>query len=186
MAANRAAITPTIAVAGGFFDFYLRHPELDSDRRFETFWPASYRQGLAGFAKLVGKNQSLLSYGLTNARDTIKTLHESGVRIVAGTDSPIFPYGLTLIIELNNYAEAGLKSYQALQAATSIAAQAIGAENEIGSIRAGMLADLIIVAGDPLADLTELFNLTDVITNGRHYPLQKILCAESNTDCTNN
>lgn len=183
MAANQASITPTVAVAGGFFNFYLQHPELNTDRRFETFWPASYRQGLAGFAKLVGKKQTLLQHGLMNAHQTIRKLHESGVQIVAGTDSPIFPYGLTLIVELNNYAEAGLASYEALQAATSIAARAMGAENEIGSIRAGMLADLIIVDGDPLADLTELFNLTDVITNGRHYPIEKLLCSNSKPDC---
>jgi imidazolonepropionase-like amidohydrolase len=87
---------------------------------------------------------------------------------------------------LNNYAEAGLEPYEALQAATSIAAQAMGAENEIGSIRAGMLADLIIVDGDPLADLTELFNLTDVMTNGRHYPIEKLLCYDSKTNCIEN
>jgi imidazolonepropionase-like amidohydrolase len=125
----------------------------------------------------------MLNYGLANAHETLVKLHAAGVRIVAGTDSPIFPYGLTLIIELNNYAEAGLESYEALQAATSIAAQALGAENEIGSIRDGMLADLIIVDGDPLADLTDLFNLTDVLTNGRHYSLENLLCPGSNTDC---
>ena len=79
------------------------------------------------------------------------------MRIVAGTDSPIFPYGLALIIELNNYAAAGLRPHEALQTATSVAAEVMGAANEIGSIRAGMLADLIIVDGDPLADLTDLF-----------------------------
>jgi imidazolonepropionase-like amidohydrolase len=46
-----------------------------------------------------------------------------------------------------------------------------------------MLADLIIVDGDPLADLTDLFNLTDVLTNGRHYSLENLLCPGSNTDC---
>jgi imidazolonepropionase-like amidohydrolase len=175
MTANNSTITPTMAVAGGFFDYYLQHPEIEADRRFQAFWPQSYRQGLAGFAKLVGRNDSLLRYGLNNAREGLKTLHDSGVRIVAGTDSPIFPYGLTLIIELNNYVSAGLKNYEVLQSATSIAAQEIGAENEIGSIRAGMLADLIVIDGDPLADMTALFNLTAVIINGRHYSLDELL-----------
>ena len=183
MAANGSSVTPTLAVAGGFFDFYLQHPEINADSRFQTFWPDNYRQGLAGFAKLVGKNASLLQFGLANAHAAIESMHESGVRIVAGTDSPIFPYGLTLIIELNNYVAAGLATHEALQAATSVAAEAMGAADKVGSIRAGLLADLIIVDGDPLADLTNLFNLTDVMINGRHYTLEQLL--KNNGDIPN-
>ena len=186
MAANSSTITPTLAVAGGFFGFYLQHPEITADHRFQAFWPESYRQGLAGFARLVGKNESLLRYGLANAHEAIRTLHDSGVRVIAGTDSPIFPYGLTLIIELNNYVAAGLETHEVLQTATSVAAEAMGAANEIGSIRAGLLADLIIVDGDPLADMTELFNLTDVMINGRHYPLEELLCCAENQNTANN
>ena len=175
MAATDSSLTPTLAVAGGFFGYYLQHPELERDERFEAFWPANYRQGLAGFAKLVGRNESLLRFGLKNAEEAVKTLHDAGVRIVAGTDSPIFPYGLTLIIELNNYVNAGLEPHEALRSATSTAAREIGAQNEIGGIREGLLADLIIIDGDPLADMTDLFRLTDVIINGRHIALRELL-----------
>jgi len=94
---------------------------------------------------------------------------------VAGTDSPIFPYGLALIIELQNYVDAGLSPAAALRTATTNAAQAMGAIAEVGRIEAGMLADLVIVDGDPLTRITDLINVQGVILNGRYRSLDQLL-----------
>ncbi len=175
ISANETAITPTVVVAGGFFRYLLANPQLVENRQFKALYPEAYRKGLVGFAEMMGRNKSLLAYGHNNALQNIARLHEKGAQIIAGTDSPIFPYGLALIIELINYQEAGLASWKVLETATSKAAAAIGAEKEVGSIRTGRLADLVIVDGDPLNDIRDLLNVTGVMRNGNYYSLDELL-----------
>ena len=169
------SVTPTIVAGGGFFDFAWRHPEIFDNPQYVALWPGPYRQGLAGFTRVVSKNRILVERGLTNARATVKRLHERGVRIVAGTDSPIFPYGLALIIELANYVDAGLTPAEALQTATTHAAAELGADQEIGRIQPGLLADLVIIDGDPLTDITDLLNVSGVMVNGRYFTLEELI-----------
>jgi len=165
------SVTPTIVVAGGFFDFAWRNPGIFNNPQYVALWPKQYRQGLAGFTRVVGKNRELVQKGLTHARAMLKRLHDRGVPIVAGTDSPIFPYGLALIIELANYVDAGLTPAEALKTATTHAATELGADQEIGRLQPGMLADLVIIDGDPLTDITDLLNVSGVMTNGRYFTL---------------
>ena len=173
-----ATVTPTIAVGGGFFDYAVRHPEIFDNPQYVAFWSPQYRQGLAGFTRMVGKNIDLVRTGLGNAQATVRRLHERGVPIVAGTDSPIFPYGLTLVLELANYVDAGLTPAAALKTATSNAATALGAEKSIGRIQPGMLADLVIVDGDPLSDVMDLLNVSGVMTNGRYFTIMELLAPD--------
>jgi len=173
--ATRAAITPTIAVSGGFFAYLLDDPDIANNAQYANFFDPGYRRGLAGFARILDKRRSLLDEGVRNARDSLLNLHLNGALIVAGTDAPIFPYGLSLIIELANYVDAGLTPAEALRTATSNAARALGAGAEIGRIKAGMLADLIIVDGDPLSDVSELLNVETVISNGRPFSLEQLM-----------
>jgi imidazolonepropionase-like amidohydrolase len=55
--------------------------------------------------------------------------------------------------ELQHLVEAGLTPMQAIQAATGVAAECLGAEHELGTLAKGKRADLIVVDGDPLADV---------------------------------
>jgi imidazolonepropionase-like amidohydrolase len=124
---------------------------------------------------MVGKNIALIRSGYANAGTTLKTLDDQGVNLVAGTDSPIFPYGLALVIELQGYVDAGLTPAAALRTATSNAARAMGAVAEIGRVEAGMLADLVIIDGDPLARMTDLMKVQGVMMNGRYRTLETLL-----------
>ena len=74
---------------------------------------------------------------------------ERGVRVVMGTDSF---NGMYPPAELAYMAEFGLDPFRAIQAATSEAAKLLGLAGEVGTLEPGMRADLIAVAGDPLAD----------------------------------
>ena len=51
----------------------------------------------------------------------------------------------------------------------------MGAEGDLGVVKAGARADLVIVDGDPLADVTDLLNVSAVISNGRYYRLDDLL-----------
>ncbi len=62
---------------------------------------------------------------------------------------------------------AGLSPVRALQGATVVNAEAMGWQDRVGSLEAGKYADLIAVAGDPLADITELQRVRFVMKGGR-------------------
>ncbi|HEX5455461.1 MAG TPA: amidohydrolase family protein, partial [Stellaceae bacterium] len=78
-----------------------------------------------------------------------------GVRVVAGTDAGGHGHPANAG-ELECLVKAGLTPMQAIQAATGWAAECLGREDELGTIAPGRLADLVLVRGDPLADIALL------------------------------
>jgi imidazolonepropionase-like amidohydrolase len=75
-----------------------------------------------------------------------------GVKVVAGTDAGGHGHPANAG-ELDCLVRAGMTPMQALQAATGWAAECLGQEADLGTVEAGKLADLVVVAGDPLADI---------------------------------
>jgi imidazolonepropionase-like amidohydrolase len=95
----------------------------------------------------------------------IRRFHEMGAPIVAGTDA-IQEFGDYAIgLELLN--RAGLSPMDVVVAATSGAAQAMGVENEVGTLRPGMAADLVYLDGDPLSDIRAFARVLGVVLGGR-------------------
>ena len=86
---------------------------------------------------------------------SVQVAMEAGVRVVAGTDEGGWEHGNNAH-EISCLVEAGLTPMQAIQAATGRAAEAIGLAAEVGTISVGKQADMILVAGDPLQDVTIL------------------------------
>ena len=171
-----AAVTPTLINQGGYFDIALRRGDgFRNVKQYTALYPEAYRANLDGFTKLVSRKIELVRAGLGNAGDTLSTLNNNGAGVIAGTDSPIFPYGLSLVIELQNYVNAGLTPAAALRTATSNAADAMGAGAQAGRISPGRLADMLIVAGDPLGDIGDLLNVQGVMLNGRYHTLEALL-----------
>jgi hypothetical protein len=170
-----ATVSPTLVVSGGFFSWWLAHPELAANRQLVALYPAAYRNGLAGFAQVVARRRVLLEEGVGNARAATLALHRAGAQVVAGTDAPIFPYGLSLVGELANYVEAGLTPAEALRTATSASADALGLGAEFGRVAPGRRADLVIVAGDPLARIEDLLAVRGVLRGGRWHALDVLL-----------
>jgi imidazolonepropionase-like amidohydrolase len=98
--------------------------------------------------------------GLTQAilQDGVARLSRAGVRIVAGSDAgigPAKPHGI-LPRTLEEYVASGMGSADALAAATVRAAGACGVGERKGRVREGFDADLLIVDGNPIADITVL------------------------------
>ena len=99
---------------------------------------------------------------------TFARAYEYGVNIAFGTDASVFPHA-TNAIEFQYMVEAGMPAREALLSATSVAAGVLGLENEIGTLKPGMSADLIAVDGDPLSDVTVLQQVDWVMKQGQVY-----------------
>src|SRR5229473_3062768 len=84
--------------------------------------------------------------------ESIRRALAIGVKIVAGTDAGGHGHPANAG-ELVCLVQAGMTPMQALQAATGWAAECLGQEADLGTVEPGKLADLVVVAGDPLADI---------------------------------
>jgi imidazolonepropionase-like amidohydrolase len=95
---------------------------------------------------------------------------QKGVKIALGTDAGGFDWKvLAQASEFHYYVEYGMTPMQAIRSATTVAAELLGWSDRIGSLEAGKFADLIAVAGDPLADITELERVKFVMKAGKIY-----------------
>jgi hypothetical protein len=101
--------------------------------------------------------------------DTNPRLEGGTMTVVLGSKPNGMPPGLGLHAEFRALAAAGLTPEQALRAAGVNAASALGLGLQLGRIAAGSLADLVIVDGDPLADIGDALNVVAVVRNGRFF-----------------
>lgn len=85
-------------------------------------------------------------------QDSIGRAHQAGVRIAMGTDAGVMPHG-TNARELGLMTDIGMSSMEAIVASTATGAACLGWQGEIGTLEPGALADVIVVRGDPLADV---------------------------------
>ena len=99
--------------------------------------------------------------------EVVGALHRAGVPIVAGTDQTVPGHSLHREIEL--YVQAGFTPMEAIQSATTVPAKVMGLDKETGTVEAGKNADLIVVDGDPLADIRNTRNVELVISAGKMY-----------------
>jgi imidazolonepropionase-like amidohydrolase len=85
-----------------------------------------------------------------------------------GTDSGVYPHGWNAK-QFNTMVTWGMTPLQAIQAATTTAADLLGWKDKVGQLAPGFYADLIAVKGDPLADITALQHIDFVMKGGEIY-----------------
>jgi hypothetical protein len=110
-----------------------------------------------------GANQGGIDAMIVNAQN-------AGARVVAGTDTP---NQANVQAELIAYVAAGMTPYQALKTATVNPAQALGLN--VGTVEPGRLADLAIVVGNPLANISATYRVERVVANGRAHSVTDLL-----------
>jgi imidazolonepropionase-like amidohydrolase len=96
----------------------------------------------------------------------VERARKYGVKIAFGTDAGVFPHGENAG-EFALMKAGGMTDREALASATTVAAEVIGLENEIGRLAPGFSADIIAVDGNPLEDVTVLENVEWVMVRGR-------------------
>jgi imidazolonepropionase-like amidohydrolase len=109
-----------------------------------------------------------------NAANSVSRMHEAGIPILAGTDSNNANFGLnvnfgsSLHDELENLVSAGLSTVQALRAATTVPAHYFGLTDR-AVIAPGYRADLLLINGDPIANISNTRNIVMVWSAGIQY-----------------
>jgi imidazolonepropionase-like amidohydrolase len=100
-------------------------------------------------------------------RQVLHALYEAGVPIVAGSDTGLIGYGLDRELEL--YVQAGMSPMAAIQSATIVSARAMKMAAETGSVEVGKRADLVLVDGNPLTNISDIRRVVSVVKNGEMY-----------------
>ena len=101
-------------------------------------------------------------------RDNFRKAVAAGVKMSFGTDAGVCAYGISGK-QFAFMVKYGMTAMQAIQAATSNAADLLGHSSEIGSLKPGKYADIIAVPGDPLADIRLLEDIRFVMKDGKIY-----------------
>jgi imidazolonepropionase-like amidohydrolase len=109
---------------------------------------------------------------LAQSEAVIGALFKGGVAIVPGSDTGLVGYGLQRELEI--YVEAGMTPLEAIQSATIVSARAMKLDAELGTVEPGKRADLILVDGNPAADIHHIRKVAQVIIAGRLYDSGKL------------
>jgi imidazolonepropionase-like amidohydrolase len=96
--------------------------------------------------------------------ETFQKCHRLGINIACGTDMQLEPGMGSNAQELEIYCDLGMTPMEAILTATRNAAIAIGRGHDLGTLKAGNLADIVIVDGDPLADIKVLQERERIVT----------------------
>jgi Tol biopolymer transport system component/imidazolonepropionase-like amidohydrolase len=177
LTASKMTLTPTIGIQGGFRLQTLRDASWIDDQRIQRLYPPAVWQRWRDQTRAAPSAAALDEAArlVTPQEHTVIQIVKGGGRITAGTDAPINPYGLSLLMELENYASGGLTPVEVLRTATTVSAEAMGAGMDLGSIEAGKLADLVVIEGNPLANIKDLRRVTLVMKGGQLFDREALL-----------
>jgi len=111
-----------------------------------------------------GEKGGMPEYGIRKSKEVIEIhsesiarAHKAGVKIAMGTDAGVMPHG-TNLRELGLMVNIGMTPMESIVATTKIAAQCLGWEDEVGTLEAGKLADVVIAKTNPIQDIRSLEN----------------------------
>ena len=172
LARNGTWVTPTLATAWEFAVLPKSGVPGDSLRRFITDSLRQYLVQIFEAPPPIPPDGDVLGTRMfAKRRQLVRALHDAGVPLLTGTDSPMrnVPPGFGLHEELLEFVRSGLTPGAALRAATFEPARYFAALDSLGSIGPGKLADLVLLGADPLADIANAHAIVAVLTRGHVY-----------------
>ena len=165
-------VDPTMAIFEGMF--YNEPGKLAAGYQpVLSMFPPEFRRGLytGGLPTMKG-HEATYKASFDNMLRMLKVLHSSGVTFLPGTDD--FP-GFALHRELELYSKAGVPNKEVLQKATLISARVAGKESEVGSVEVGKKANLILVVGDPVKNISDIRHVEYTMKGGHLYDNKALL-----------
>ena len=162
-----ATSTRDAALAG--FDMILHATYMDdealkavTDRKVPLVPTFTFQANLADFGAAIGSDETLREVfraEITESVDTLRTAFDAGVPLLTGSESgfSLTPYGDWHYRELQVFVEdLGMTPLQAINSATEQGARALKLEGELGCIKPGYLADILVFDGEPDISVTQL------------------------------
>jgi imidazolonepropionase-like amidohydrolase len=172
MAAQRVYLDPTLAVSEAYAQYFGGRADALSSSLVQQVVQARMLKGTRDFIASgkgadAGKAE-LFAHAAEQARSNLVRAWRAGVQLVIGTDSGnplVFP-GASIHHELQLWVQAGIPAEVTLKAATVNAAKLLRSENRIGAIRKGLDANLLLLDGNPLEDITATQRISLVVFEG--------------------
>src|ERR1017187_6576173 len=148
-----------MAARGVYFDpnFLVLHNYLDNKPKF------------LGIGNYTEEGFAAMEKGLPLVADVYKRARKANVKIVLGTDAVAGAHGRNAEEFIYRVKDGGDSPMDALMSGASVAAEALGMADKIGSIAEGLEADLVAVQGNPLDDITAVRRVVFVMKHGRVY-----------------
>lgn len=164
---RHVVLDPTMALAE---DLYGGDPDSKTPpglRGVAERFPPQAQRGLSwGALKPPHGKEEAYKQAFPSMLRLLKAVHEAGVTILPGTDALA---GYMLHAELEVYARAGIPNAEVLRLATLTPAQVLGVDKDRGVIAPGKLADMVLIDGDPLADMRDIRKVDAVFKGGKRY-----------------
>ncbi|MBK7140753.1 MAG: PD40 domain-containing protein [bacterium] len=166
MSKSQTGYTPTLIVAyGGIMgeNYWYQHDNVWENERLAHFTPRSVLDPRSRRRPMAPESEY---HHFAAAKTATDILRRGGI-VELGAHGQL--QGLGAHWELWMLQQGGMTNHEALRCATWMGAKAIGLDHKLGSIQPGMLADLIVIDGDPLTDIRQSENILYTMINGRLY-----------------
>lgn len=162
MKENKAFMIPTLSVLAGLSQLGSAK-QLLKNKWVTPFIKSQQKQQLSAAFPDYGKPKQ----GYKNTQISVKKLTDAGVAILAGTDAPNpgTTHGISLHEEIQRLVGAGLSNQQAIHSATGAATQFFPVGDR-GTLKVGGMASMILINGNPFADISLTLNIEKIWKNG--------------------
>ncbi|WP_406416469.1 amidohydrolase family protein [Streptomyces sp. NBC_00873] len=159
------AFTPTLGLSGlGLY----RYAEwaIDDPRLTELLPAAEYKAFREGVEAAQAEEHVEEIADVGRHVETIRRLIEGGAHVAVGTDTPLVPPAVYYHLNLQAMVRYGVSPHDTLRSATVEGARVLGLSGDLGTVEPGKLADLVLVEGDPLEDITAAAAVRQVVVGG--------------------
>ncbi len=167
-ASSNTSNTPTLIVNYGGLNgeyYWYQKTNVWENEKLLSYTPRSIIDSRSRHRTMVPEEEYANGHILVS--QSCKALVDRGVRVCVGGHGQL--QGLGVHWEMWNLSQGGMTNMQVLEAATIDGAEYIGMEEDIGSLKVGKLADLVILREDPLKDIQNTNSVEFVMINGRLY-----------------